>query len=96
MHIIIDSPFSKALTSYNGWAFQSSGFDRRSQQDCADLDSGLSQASFHDSGPWSECRQMRLEANDRNTGEFMCHWEKPMADDAQWRLLPQTKPWLSF
>lgn len=66
----------------------------RSQQDCADLDSDLSQASFCDSGPWSECRQMRLEASDKNTGEFMGYWEKPTADVAQWRLLPQTKPWL--
>lgn len=74
----------------DGWAFQSSGFDRRSQQDC------LSWASFHDSGPWRERRQMRLEASDRNTGEFVGHREKPVADDAQCGLLPQTKPPFGF
>lgn len=52
--------FSKALSCYYGRVFQSSGFNRRSQQVGADLDSGLSQASSHDSGPWSEWQQMRL------------------------------------
>lgn len=71
---------------YDGWAFQSPGFDRRSQQDC------LSRASSHDCGPWRERRQMRLEASDRNPGEFVGHREKPVADDAQCGLLPQTNP----
>lgn len=61
--------------------FQCSGFDSRSQQDSADLDSGLSQL-LSMTGPWSEWQQIRLEASDRNTGEFMGHWEKPTADDA--------------
>lgn len=49
------------------------GLTEKAQQDCADLDSGFSQASLHDSGPWSEYWQMRLEASGSNTGEFMGH-----------------------
>ena len=63
-------------------------------QDCAELDFGVSQASLRDPGPLGRSRLMRLEASERNTGESVCHWDKPTADEAQWRLLPQTKPCL--
>lgn len=39
---------------------------------------------------------MRLEASDRNTGEFVGHREKPVADDALVWFTASDKPPLSF
>lgn len=75
--IFMDSPFPRAFSLVR--------WPDRSQRD------RLGWASFHDSAPWREGRQMRLEAGDRSAGESVGRWEQPVADGARWNsTAPQT------